>query len=362
MIGVVDLAGTCERLLANMRDITGPNYAFDLTRPNGTLDFLFSPMGGGARADLSSVQEGRKYRTVRVHYKKRFNRCDLAHDAAVGDICDTPAEPAESSTTIEITKRIGLAQPLKFSNDKMINICENTQGFINEYLLAAMKNLREGVNDASLALIDAGAGRNHAYDGQEYSEITNKSLELLTTTGGIQTPNFANFADIDLDFRHNQMLGTAGLIGEGILSKFMTLMNFSCCNAPGVAYDAAIAKVGNAFFLDHGANRVLGANEFLVVAPGTVSLLWFNRYRNVNIQSPILSHFVIPDPVYPGLAWDATFEWSKCDEAWLFHLKADYDIFTPPTDQFGSEDLSSPTCEDDLVGTTGIFHYRATAG
>lgn len=357
----VDLAGSCPQMLAYMRDITGPNYAFDKGRATGTLDFLSSSAGGGAKMDLTSVQQGKKYHTTKVHYKLRTKPCEILTDASVGDVCDTAAEPAELSVTIDITKRVGTT-PKKFTNDRMINICQDTQAFIREYVLSDMTALRTKVNDVLLALLDAGSGRNHRYNGTEVAEITNTTLQLLGTdsTTGTQVPLYANFAEIGLDFENNQMSGIPNLIGQGVLHKFMALSKFSCCNADGVAYDSAIASSGSAMWLDQGANAVLGANEFLVVAPGVASLLWFNRNRNININSPTVQHLVMPDPLYPGLAWDFDFKWDECDKVWIYTLSADFDLFTPPTDQFGSEDNSSPICEDDLVGTTGIFKYRAT--
>lgn len=358
----VDLAGSCPQMLAYMRDLVKGNYAFDAGRAIGTIDFLLSPAGGGAKVDLISAQQGRKYFTTSVHYKLRTKPCEILTDSSVGDVCDTAAEPAELSTTVEITKRVGTT-PKKFTNDRMINICQNTQGFIDEYVLSDMKALRTKANDVLLALLDAGSGRNHRYNGTEVAEITNTSLALLgTETGsGQQVPLYSNFADIALDFANNQQNGTPNLIGQGILQKFFHLAKFSCCNATGVAYDSAIAESGHAMFLDQGANAVLGANEFLVVAPGVASLLWFNRNRNININSPTVQHIVLPDPVKPGLSWDFDFKWDECDKVWIYTLSADFDLFTPPTDQFGSEDASSPVCEDDLVGTTGIFKYKATA-
>lgn len=357
----VNLAGSCPQMLAYMRDIVGKNYAFDLQRKTGTLDFLSSPAGGGAKIDLNSVQQGRKYHTAKVHYKIRTKPCEILTDASVGDVCDTAAEPAELSTTIDITKRVGTI-PKKFTNDKMINICQNTQAFIDEYVLSDMKALRTKVNDVLLALLDAGSGRNHTFNGTEVAEITNKTLRLLgtDTTTGTKVPLYANFAEIALDFENNQQLGVPNLIGQGLLAQFMMLSKFSCCNADGVAYDSAIASSGSAFWLDQGANAVLGANEFLVVAPGVASLLWFNRNRNINMNLADAQHIVMPDPEYPGLGWDFDFFFDHCDKTWVYNLSADFDLFTPPTDQFGSDDLSSPVCEDDLVGTTGIFKYKAT--
>lgn len=358
----VSLAGSCPQMLAYMRDIVGKNYAFDASRATGTLDFLMGPAGGGAKMDLISVEAGRKYHTTKVHYKLRTKPCEILTNSSVGDVCDTAAEPAELSTTIEITQRVGTT-PKKFTNDKMINICQNTQAFIDEYVLSDMKALRIKANDMLLASLDAGSGRNHRFDGTEVAEISNVSLQLLGTDAatGTQVPLYANFADIGLDFQNNQMQGIPQLIGQGNLLKFMRLAQFSCCNAAGVAYDSAIATSGIAMYLDQGANSVLGSNEFLVVAPGVASLLWFNRNRNIGIQSPTVAHIVMPDPIYPGLAWDFDFKWDECDKVWIYNLSADFDLFTPPTDQFGSEDLSSPVCEDELVGTTGIFKYKATA-
>lgn len=361
----VDLAGSCPQMLAYMRDITGPNYAFDAGRSNGTLDFLTGPGGGGAKMDLNSVEQGKKYHTTKVHYKLRTKPCEILTDASVGSICDTPAEPAELSTTVSITHRVGTI-PKKFDNNKMINICQNTKGFIDEYFLSDTRAMREKVNEILLAELDAGSGRNHRYNGTEVAEITNTTLQLLGTdsTNGVQTPLYANWADVDLDFKNNQMNGTPQVIGQGILSKFMKLAQYTCCNADGVAYDSAIATSGAAFYLDESANRILGANEFLVVAPGVASLLWFNRHRNIGINTPILALITLPDPVYPGLNWDVTFKFDECatgGPSWLYHIAADFDLFTPPTDQFGAEDNSSPICEDDLVGTTGIFKYRATS-
>jgi hypothetical protein len=212
-----------------------------------------------------------------------------------------------------------------------------------------------------LALLAAGAGRNHRWDGTVKSEIQSTSLTLLGTSldTSQQVPIYSQFAEIDLDYRKNKRVGTPKLIGEGKLSKFMQLAGYSCCNAAGIDYDSTIATQGNAFYLDHGANRVLGANKFLVVAPNVAHVLWFNRNRNIDINNDLVAHMAVPDPDYPGLYWDWDFKWDECNKVWIYTLSADFDLFTPPTDQFGAGDLSSPVCEDDAVGVTGIFNYTA---
>lgn len=348
-------------MLAYMRELTGPAYAFDKGRATGTLDFLMGPAGGGAKMDLTSVQEGKKYRTVKVHYKLRTKACDILTDDAVVGVCDTAEEPAELSTTVEITKRIG-TKPKKFSNANMINICQDTREFVREYLMSDMQALRWKANDMLLALLDAGSGRNHRYDGTTTAEHINTTVQLMGTDSntGTVVPLFANFNKILLDMQQNQVTGIPQFIGQGKSWEFMTLKNFSCCNAAGVAYDAAIAN-GIAYYFDQGANTVLGNDEFLVVEPRVASLLWFNENKNININTEIVQHLSIPDPVYPGISWNLDFKWDECNKVWIYTMSAWFDLFTPPTDQYGSQDLSSPVCQDDLVGTTGIFKYKATA-
>ncbi len=327
-------------------------------RATGTLDALLDPSNG--RIVMNNAQMGKKYYQTQVHYKIPTKACEILTDSSVGGLCDTAQEPLEQSVIVDITKRVGTT-PKKFTNDNMIKICQDTESFIREYIVSDMNAMKEKVNDVLLALLAAGAGRNHRYDGNNRAEGYYQDLTLLgtSTDTGQQVPIFSRFAEIALDYAKNKRVGIPNLIGEGILSKFWQLQRYSCCNAAGINYDSAIAESGSAFWLDHGANRVLGANRFLVVAPNVAHVLWFNRNNNINIDTPLARHIVVPDPDYPQLKWDLDFKWDECNKVWIYTLSADFDLFTPPSDQFGAGDLSSPVCEDDAVGVTGIFTYRA---
>lgn len=327
-------------------------------RATGTLDALFDPSNG--RVVMDNLQMGKKYAQAKVHYKIPTKRCEILGDSAVGGLCDTGAQPAEQSIFVDITKRAGI-QPKFFDNNQMIKICQDTDAFIKEYMVSDMNAMKEYLNDALLALLAAGTGRNHRWDGTVKAENSAQSLTLLgtSTDTGQQVPIFSRFAELGLDYAKNKRVGVPNLIGEGILSKFWQLQKYSCCNASGIDYNSAIAESGNAFWLDHGANRILGNNKFLVVAPNVAHVLLFNRNTNININNELVRHTVIPDTDYPQLKYDFDFKWDECNKYWIYTLSVDFDLFTPPTDQFGAGDLSSPVCEDDAVGVTGIFSYQA---
>ena|SRR6478609_7477577 len=357
----VDLAGACSTILANMKDLAKNNYAFMLSSKTGTLDFLTNPVNGSVKLELNNAQVGKKYVKTKVLYKQRTKPCQILTDASVGDLCDTPSTPVEKSTDVTITRRVG-TKPKKFSNADMINICQDTQAFINEYLLSDMTAMRTRVNQIALSIIAAGIGKNYEQDGTTTAAGAYKNINLLKTpTGFPQVPDYPGLAEIKGDYDNNQLNGYPHLIGQGYLQRFMDLANYSCCNSAGVSYDSAIAKSGLAFYLDQSANTVLGANKFLSIAPNVTHLLWFNENNNIGINTQTVQHLVIPDPIYPSLKWDFDFKWDECDKAWIYTLSAWFDIFNAIKSDAFSSDAGTPDCDDELLGMTGIFGYTAQA-
>lgn len=359
----VDLAGSCQKILRQLSDLTKENTPMILGRKTGMLDFLTNPVNGSIKLDLNNVQEGKKFVKTKAVYKVRTKPSEIKEDAAIEDLCDDGAEPTELSVDVTINKR--LSSPVRaFTNANMINICQDTNAFIMEYLLSDMRALREKADEYLLSQADSYKGRiKHQNGDTETRPGFSKSKKLLGTDSTIGTvvPLYANFADILLDYQNMQLGGYPHIIGEGNMQKFYTLQKFSCCNADGVAYDAAIAS-GAAFYVDQAANSMLGSNDVLVIAPNVLHLLWFNKNHNININSPLVQHIVIPDPIYPQLKWDMDFKWDECDEKWKYRMSCYLDMFSAiQTNAFGTDNSPSIAGEDELAGVTGVFGYTITA-
>ncbi len=361
----IDLAGGCERILRYMGDLTKTNNPFLLGRKTGMLDALLDPENGSIKLDLNNTQAGKKFVKSKVVYKVRAKACEILEDDDVPSICDAGAEPAENSVDVTINKHIS-SPVITFSNAKMINICQDTKAFVDEYVMSYIRALREKASEYLLAQADAAIGVNRHQNGDTPTAAGSyKTKKILGTdsTIGVTTPLFANYSDILMDYQYNQLNGIPRLVGEGNLQKFMQLSKFSCCNADGVAYDSAIASAGAAFFLDQAANSVLGTNKFLSFAPNVLHLLWFNENQNIGINTETERHIVIQDPVYPKLKWDLDFRWD-CNKSWNFQISAWLDLFSAYQADSFSEEASpagSPACDDELVGVTGVFGYTGTA-
>jgi len=358
----VDLDGACAQITRQLSDITKQNTPFGLSRRTGALDLILNPDNGSIKLDLTNTQAGKKYVKTKLHYKIRTKACEWLTDANVPSVCDQGAEPEESSVVVNINKHF--SSPLRsFSNSNMVNICQDTQQFINDYLLSDMRAGREKIDEYVLSQIDSNLGRiTHQDNSPDTPPGGHKVKRILgtDTTTGTQVPLFANYADILMDYQYNQFNGVPMLLGDGYLQKFFMLSKFSCCNADGVAYDSAIAEAGAAFFLDPMASTYFGANSFVMIAPNTVHLMWFNENTNINLDSPLRRQIVVPDPIYPQLKWDLDFEYT-CDKVWTYKISAWADtFFAIQSDAFGTDNSPQTSCEDQLAGVNGLFGYTAT--
>jgi len=359
-----DLAGTCEKLLINAKELAGQNYAFNLGRKTGALDFILSPDNGGLKAQY--VQKSDKLVRTRVTYKRRTKPCEIltGTQAKETGICDTAIESEEKEVDIILDDRIA-TQPRKFTNDKMMQICQDTQSFVNEYLGSDMRALREKLDEVILARLAVDIGYKKRQNGTEVGPDTYTDVLLLQTVNGQLVPTMANYqAQLIEDYSNMQFNGVPAIIGQGNLQTFFDLAKMSCCNSSNISYQASLASAGAAFFLDQAANSILGANRFIMAAFGASHLLWFNKNRSININTETNRHIVIPDPVYPRLSWDLDFKWDECEEVWIYQISAFYDTFnTFQGDSFAtaSGGADSPDCTDELWGVTGLWGYRATS-
>lgn len=355
-----DLGGVCEKIHKNAQDLAGRNYAFNLGRQLGALDFILSPENGGLKADYA--QQSDKRVRAKVLYKQRTKPCEILDGAEAKDtgICDEAVEGEIKEVDVIVDDAVA-TKPRKFTHSKMIQICQDTQSFINEFLTSDKRALRERLDEKVLAYIAAAIGVKKRQNGTTAPAGQYTSVNLLGTNNGQPIPLFGNYSQGVLgDYQNMQFTGVPALIGQGNLQTFFDLQNIACCNS-NTPYDVSVGRANAAFFLDQAANSVLGANRFVMAAFGASHLLWFNKNVGLNFQTPTNAHIVVQDEVYPQLKWDLDFKWDECNEVWVYQLSATFDVFNVfQADSFStSSGESSPTCYDELWGVTGLWGYTA---
>lgn len=364
----LDINGACEKIIAQAKDYAKKNYAGPggLGRAVGTLDFLTSPANGGVKSELVSSNGGKKLRRARVFYKQRVKPCEILSGSSglAATLCDTPISREEKEVTVDVSGRVA-SEPFKMTNTQAVALCQDSQSWADEFLFSTMRAGREKLDELSLALIAAGIGVNKHQDGTTTAAGAYAAKDLLgVDTNTQKVPLIGNYNDTLMDYQNMQFSGVPAFIGQGNLQTFMNLAKMSCCNSSMISFQMAVEGANAAFFLDQAANAVLDANKALMLAFGSTHLLTFNENHNINIDTQIVKHIVVQDPVIPQLKWDLDFKWDECAKAWIWQISVYHDIFNLfQADSFNDDDDSpdnSPACSDELIGVTGIWGYDFT--
>jgi hypothetical protein len=359
----LNIVGACENIRREAETLAGQNYAFNMQRKTGALDFITSPENGGVDASLISYQQGTKIATLRVFYDQRTKECQITDDCYV-NVCDDGSTPLRKEFTVSIDDCI--KTPVReYTVDDMVALCKDTAMFMRERGFSDLRAAREHLSVKILAAMDAMKGVNKHFDGTTTAAGSSKTLDLIGTSGGQDIPLPGNFAFMPLDYENMQFVGVPAVIGQGKFHQFFKLQNYSCCNAT-TPYGEANVESEVRFYLDQAANSVLGDNDVLMAAPGAVHLLTFNENRLVERMGTNTNQnqsIVIPDPAGYPFSWNFDLYWDICTKTWKSQYSLLWGIFnTFQDDSFASnsETTGSPDCSDELDNVKGVWGYSIT--
>lgn len=365
----LDIVGACENIRKEAETLAGQNYAYNLKKKTGALDFITSEDNGNAvESSLISYDNGKKIATLKVLYDQRTKECQITSNCEA-NVCDEGSTPQRKQALFNITNCV--KTPVRqYSNDDMVALCMDTQTFIKR---RAGSDLRAGVEFLSTRLLaeyDNQVGINYEWDGTTTAAGGYKPIQLIKNnidSQGQPGPLPGNWAMVMLDYENNQLGGTPAAIGQGNLQLFSKLHNWSCCNATTPYGEATMDGSQGRFFLDQSANDVFGPDKFVIVAPGILKLVTFNENRNIDIRDDSVVHMVIPDPNGYPFDWNLDAYWDHCTKTWKLMYSLMWGLFNVyQADSFagsGESDSpdSSPDCNDPLDGMLGVFGYEATA-
>jgi hypothetical protein len=360
----LDIIGACERIRKEAAVLNKQNYAFNLQRKTGALDFITSPENGGVDASLISYDQGKKLAKLHFFYDQRTKRCQITHDQ-YQTVCDNGAMPARKEADVTISDNI--KTPVRWmSNDDAAGLCTNTEAFFRERLTSDLRAAREYWSEQILADLVAQIGINVQFDGGQVAAGTYKTLDLIgADSAGQPIPLPGNFAKIPLDYENNQLMGTPWVIGQGNFELFAKLHQMSCCNSTTPYGDANLAGDVR-FYKDQSANDILGTNRILVGAFGAIKLLTFNENRNIaatGVNTGRSFNIVVPDPAGYPFDWNLDFHFDECEKRWQYMYSVLWGTFnTFRNDSFASnaDTTGSPDCNDELDGMLGVFGYNIT--
>jgi hypothetical protein len=360
----LDIVGACENIRREAETLAGENYAYNLRRKTGALDFITSPENGSVQSELISYEQGRKIAKLKILYDQRTKPCQITQNCNAS-VCDEGATPQRKQAIIDISNC--LTTPVRqYFNDDMVALCKDTRMFMESRMLSDIRAAHEFFSERILAVMDAEIGKNIEFDGTTTAAGQYKDIQLIDTTTAQRIPLTGNWAEVMEDYMNNQLTGVPAVVGQGNLAMFYKLHRWSCCNS-ATPYGEENVDGDARFYLDQASNTVLGPNKFILAAYRALHLMTFNENKNIQIRDNAVQLFTIPDPFGYPFEWNVDLKFDICDKSWKMMLSlvwGYFNVFQADSFSASGEDTSpdmSPDCTDELDGMTGLFGYHATA-
>jgi len=317
--------GLCAKLQADLINVAGQN-APSLKRDRvGYLDALMSAENR-AGVEMIPVPTNGKFRQVQVNYHTRGTESEV--NLTCSNDCTTSVERTPLEAIITIDNCIE-TKGLLFQEDEMRKLCEGDQVWVSSVIMSQMNAVNVALNKQLLALQSANFG--------SFGDGTNfKQVQLFDNTTN------ASRAIAAAQIRHQyDLVGASGapiMIGGGNLDLFAKVNQIACCNS-NTGTDLS-RWVDYQYYNDRFVDSEIGTNEFVVLAPGAVQLVTWNKYVGEYAKrNDVFEHGTITDP-FTGLTYDLKVHYDDCADSWKIKLQLHWALFFIPSNAFAAGDAN----------------------
>lgn len=370
--------GVCGAILTGIESLVGVRGINAMMEPVGLLQALVADPEQPKDTPVQNVdaQSGHK-KIVRITYRQRAtaDRVKDVQDCVAGT--EKPTEEVTFTPTlyrqIMIRKSEASVRLLCDAASRLELIPQANRGpntpevrLMADFVTDIYQDMSVLRNKINLALITQYAAKK----GKWQDASTSKSFNMLRTAGaaGFEgAPIQLGFTTLNQQLRRIATGLTPIIVGEGNFDLANTAIGYGCCNISGFDFGKMAQMPGYRFYrdLDVSASSGLGTNLMAAFFPGFAQFARYNEYVG-SFATPFGSHvrFTIPDPIVPGLQYDARLmPAAGCEDAYDLRLSLNFDLWAAPLDLFNPGD-TVPTPDipaDRLAGVNGLLTFTAAA-
>ncbi len=326
--------GLCQKLQTDLNSVAGMNAPALKRDRVGYLDALMSEENRMGFEAIPIPTNG-KNRSVQVNYIQR-GTADSVNLTCTAS-CDTDQEIAPLESIVTITECIE-TKGMLFSEDQMRKLCEADSVYVSNVIMSQMNAINTALNQQLLSEQSTNFG--NFSDG-----TTQKDIQLFEATSN--APRAIAAAQIRHEYDLTGASGAPMIIGGGNFDLYAKTQQIACCNS-STGMDLS-RWTDYRYYNDRFVDSVIGANEFVVLAPGAVQLLTWNKYvGDYAKRNDVFEHGTITDP-FTGLTYDLKVHYDDCADAWSIKLQLNWGLFFIPANAFGTGDLNE--------GVNYTFHF-----
>jgi hypothetical protein len=341
-----DIIQACPAIQQALNDawIDGTFPGADV-EPMPLLEYLASP--ANRTGIVTNIIKGTgQLGVAEVTYLKRFLLNQGRTDATVPDCSGGEKFGNEKATyTFDTTKNVATPKQLVGLMD-YVNACPSPVELLTPQVMRHMELLDRLVAQSVATAVVAGAGSWAASVPGVVADVL--TLRSLKTDGESIDPR-AHIKIMNA-LQDSGAPGATPLFGGTTGREYYQASQIGCCSNEGLGIADALSAFGKAYGYDFYLQGIMGADEWLAVAPQAVQLLnWNKAVLNANMGDQWLSSadYVMVPLTSPrtGLTYDFTFA-NNCGQMTAFGAAYVQPIFLPD-DKFQHG--------DNLFGTNGVY-------
>ncbi len=363
--------GYCPALLTSIEAIAGENAPSKKMHVAGFLAALFCCQNSSVSPIGDGYSDDGQQRTLTVSYSKRPVLAMVQDE----DDCDINNLP------VKLEWELGAMSHKQSS----FYISDDT---ITRYCADAAEVVRTGQPPTPLM-------RRHYEEILAHANIVLRAINVdlvteaatqfgenvITGSNAARTINIAPTPTVDLDagivqllrdIQENEICGDPCIVGGGFLQGYNIAQQIACCNSAGMDF----SRLGlPRFYNDKDTQTIWGANQFAVLAPGSVKFISRNKYVGpyagekggsifFTLRLPVNEFGCAPECL-DELVFDVQMRYIDCptsvtingsaitvNRGWQFIISKDYGLWVQPDDAYAAT--------DPLVDTNGFLRYVMT--
>jgi hypothetical protein len=337
--------GLCASIQEKMIAIYGSKAPALQRTPTGYLDALQSAENKAGITAIPVNDGTGKKRIVRITGYSRGVVAETSTDPE--DFCLTQVTPAPYENDVEADLWFSLPG-LTFNETDMRKICDPDSMWIAEILNTRLDAFAVGLDAALLALQNANYG--NFIDGSNATHVIypiNSEGEAQPLAEELMLNEYADINGV----------GRPIVVGAGNMRIYSGLTAIGCCNDGGVD----VSQAGRyAFYFDRQVGAAFGDNnDFVVMQPGSVQLITWNRFVGAYAKSnDLFVKGTVTDPKN-GLTVDMYMTYEPCADGaaegqYILSIGVYYNLVFLPTDSYQAT--------DPLYLTNGTLSFNADCG
>jgi len=328
--------GLCQKLQQDLINVAGCNAPALKRDKTGYLDAVVSEENRSG-VEMIQVPTNGKYRAVQINYNKRGTEADVNLTCTNNCLGEIEKEPFE--TVLNITNCLE-TKGLIFNDDEMRKLCESDAAWTANVVMGQMNAVNVALNKQLLA-------KQALNFGNFLGGTAIKNVKLFEDT--TNAARAIALAQIKHELDNVGSCGTPLLIGGGNLDLFAKVNKMACCNAnTGTSLEGWNNDAS--YYNDRFVEGVIGAGEFIALAPGAVQLVTWNKYvGSYAKKNDVFEHGTITDP-FTGLTYDIKVHYDDCADRWVIKFFLNWEMFFIPATAFAAG--------DDLLGVNYTFNFK----